>query len=87
LADDDSASEEVIDDPNESEGAEEVDGEDAITEAGELSKDDIESIGNMLSKIRATQYAEHLAMVAQLEAEGEKMSGQETPDDYEFAGH
>jgi hypothetical protein len=80
--DDDSA--EVIDDQNESEGAEEVDGED---EAGELSKDDIESIGDMLSKIRVRQYAEHVALVAQLESEGEKMRGKETPDDYEFGGH
>ena len=80
----DDHSDEVMDYQNESEGAEEVDGED---EVGELSKDDIESIGDMLSKIRERQYAEHVALVAQLESEGEKMRGKETPDDYEFGGH
>ena len=69
---------------NESDAAEEVDGED---EVGELSKDDMENIGDMLAKIRERQYAEHVALVAQLEAEGEKMCGKETPDDYKFGGH
>jgi hypothetical protein len=53
---------------------------------GDLSIDDTE-LGEMLSEIRARQYAEHLALVAQLEEEGEKMRGQETPDDYVFGGH
>lgn len=71
----------VNDEENMSEGAEEVDGED---EGGDLSKDDIASIGDMLATIRARQYAEHVAMVAEMEAEGEQMRGKETPDDYEF---
>src|ERR1700694_653129 len=38
-------------------------------------------------RLYCRQYAEHVALVAQLESEGEKMRGKETPDDYEFGSH
>jgi hypothetical protein len=49
-----------------------------------LNKDQIQSLGDKLTAIRAQQYQEHIALVNHMQAEGEQLHSKETPDDYDF---